>query len=162
MKTFKITCINLAIIGTSSFASFGQQGTVSSGGEASAVDGVVSYSVGQLLVESLSDGTYSVAPGVQQAYEVSELVGLHEVALSNLQLSAFPNPTTDGVTLGISNFSNETVSYTLLDASGRQIMVADVITANTVIDLSSLQTATYFLRVDENERPVKTFKIIKH
>lgn len=162
MKTFKTTCINLAIFGTSSIASFGQQGTVSSGGEASAVDGVVSYSVGQVLVQNLSDGTYSVASGVQQAYEVSELIGLHEMALSNLQLSAFPNPTKDGVTLGITDFSDEKLSYTLLDARGRQIRMAEIYSTNTVIDLSSLEPSSYFLRVDENKRPIKTFKIIKY
>lgn len=162
MKTLKITCVSLAFIGTSSFASFGQQATVSSGGDVNAVDGSVSYSVGQVVVQTLSDGTHSLAPGVQQPYEISDYVGLYEMAMSNLELSAFPNPTTDGITLGISNYAEQSLSYVLLDASGRQIQASNIFTASTVIDLNSLQPATYFLRVDENARPIKTFKIIKH
>ena len=161
MKTLKITCVSLAFIGTSSFASFGQQATVSSGGDVSATDGSVSYSVGQVVVQTLTDGTFSVAPGVQQPYEVSEFIGLYEIAMSNLELSAFPNPTTDGITLGISNYADETLSYVLLDASGRKLQESKIFTASTVIDLNSLQPATYFLRVDENASPIKTFKIIK-
>lgn len=161
MKTLKIKLINLAIIGTSSIAGFAQESVVPTGGDVSSSDGSVSYSVGQVLVERTSDGTYNVTPGVQQAYEVSEVVGLHENVISNLELMAFPNPTTDGVTIGISNFANEALSFVLIDATGRQIQEGVISTANTAVDMASLEPATYFIRVSEDSQPVKTFKIIK-
>jgi len=161
MEKLKIKLINLAIIGTTSIAGFAQESAVATGGDASSSDGSVSYSVGQVLVERTSDGTYNVTPGVQQAYEVSEVVGLHENVISNLELNAYPNPTTDGVTIGIPNFGNEALSFSLIDATGRQIQKGQITSANTSVEMSNLEPATYFIKVSELSQPVKTFKIIK-
>jgi hypothetical protein len=76
-----------------------------SGGDATGTSGTVAYSVGQVVYTSNTGSTGSVAQGVQQSYEIF-MVGIKETEL-NISLSVFPNPTSDNLTLQISNYNHE-------------------------------------------------------
>ena len=102
----------------------------------------------------------SVAQGVQHAYEIFT-VGINETALS-ISLSAFPNPTTENLTLQISDYNNEKLSYQLFDMQGKQLSNGQIVAQQTQIDMNSLPTATYFINVvNQENKKVQSFKIIK-
>ena len=48
-----------------------QQSIITSGGEATGTNGSASYSIGQLITTTTTNGTGSVSAGVQQAFEIS-------------------------------------------------------------------------------------------
>ena len=102
----------------------------------------------------------SVAQGVQQPYEISITTGLNETGI-NLNLSAFPNPTTNYLMLQIDNY-DKALSYQLYDISGKLIESNTVVANSTTIKMEQMQTGTYFLKVTQNNTLVKTFKIIKN
>ncbi len=77
-----------------------QESTNASGGDATGTGGTASYSVGQVVYTTNTGSTGSVAQGVQHAYEIFTL-GIKETEL-NISLTAFPNPTTENLTLQIS------------------------------------------------------------
>jgi hypothetical protein len=82
-----------------------QESVNASGGDATGTSGTVAYSVGQVVYTSNTGSTGSVAQGVQQSYEIF-MVGIKETEL-NISLSVFPNPTSDNLTLQISNYNHE-------------------------------------------------------
>ncbi len=140
-----------------------QESTTASGGEASGDGGTVSYSVGQVVYGTHSGTTGSVSDGIQQAYEISVIIGLEETGI-NLNISAFPNPTTDYLILKIADDAHQESRFTitLYDLNGRVIEQQVVVSNETAIDMASLNAATYILKVNNENQEVKTFKIIKN
>ncbi|MFH2142264.1 MAG: hypothetical protein ABIJ97_07575, partial [Bacteroidota bacterium] len=62
------------------------------GGNASGIEGSVSYSIGQVFFTTNSGTVGSVAQGVQQPFEISVSYGINETEGINLIISTFPNP----------------------------------------------------------------------
>jgi hypothetical protein len=144
-----------------------QQATVAAGGNATGNGGTVSYSIGQVVYTT---ATGSVAQGVQQTYEITAVTGIEEAKGISLEVSAYPNPTTDYLTLnvGVSTSHNEQpMSYKLYDMNGKIIETQKIINENTTIVMSNLLPANYFLTIVKIEggktpQEVKTFKITKN
>jgi len=137
-----------------------QESTNASGGDATGTGGTASYSVGQVVYTTNTGSTGSVAQGVQHAYEIFT-VGIKETELEIL-LTVFPNPTTENLTLQISDYSNEKLSYQLFDMQGKQLSNGQVTAQQTQINMNSLPTATYFVNVvNQENKQVQSFKIIK-
>ncbi len=131
-----------------------------SGGDASGSGGTVAYSVGQVVYTSNSASTGTVDQGVQHAYEIYT-VSIKEIAM-NISLTAFPNPTTENLTLRISDYNNEKLSYQLFDLQGKALNTGQIVGPQTLINMNSLPRATYFLNVlDQENKKVQSFKIIK-
>lgn len=137
-----------------------QEATVATGGEASGVGGSASYSIGQVAYTNFGTNA-SVAQGVQQPFEISTTTGI-EVTKINLKLSAYPNPTSDFLTLEIGTYEWEKLSYQLLDIQGKLLENTQLLNKNTIINMESLPPSTYFLKIIEGNTQIKTFKIIKN
>ena len=116
-----------------------------SGGDATGNGGTVAYSIGQVVYTTNTGSSGSVAQGVQHAYEIFT-VGIKETTL-NISLSAFPNPTTENLTLQISDFNNEKLAYRLFDMQGKLLSNGQVTAQQTQINTSSFPPATYFITV---------------
>ena len=132
-----------------------------SGGEASGAGGTVCYTIGQLAYTKYTGANGSVTEGVQQPYEISVVSGINEAAGINLAVLAYPNPTTDHLTLRIDKVENLNLSYQMYDMKGQLLLKEKIISNETSIVISSLVPATYFVKVLEYKKEIKTFKIIK-
>lgn len=138
-----------------------QESVNASGGDATGGGGTLSYSLGQVVYITNTGGAGSVAQGVQHAYQIFP-VGNMETAI-NISLTAFPNPTTENLTLQISDFENEKLTYQLIDMQGKLIINGQVSARQTQINTSYLASATYFIHVlNQENQKVQTFKIIKN
>ena len=140
-----------------------QESIPASGGEAAGEGGSVSYTVGQIVYHTHTGTTGSVSEGVQQPYEISVITGIEESGIS-LNISAFPNPTTDYLILKIADDAFQETRYTmaLYDVNGRIIKQQFIVANETTIDMADLHPATYLLKVVNDNQEVKTFKIIKN
>ncbi len=138
-----------------------QESVNATGSNASGSGGSVNYSVGQVVYTSNTGTNGSVAQGVQQPYEISVITGIKEAKSTNLSVSAYPNPTTDYLTLSIEEFDISDLSYQLYDVNGK-LLQSEKITGNqTNIAMTNLVPATYFIKVVKHNKQVKMFKIIK-
>ena len=138
-----------------------QESANTSGGDATGTGGAVAYSVGQVVYTTNTGTNGSVAQGVQNAYEIYS-VGIKETAM-NISLTAFPNPTTENLTLQISDFNNEKLMYQLFDMQGKQLSNGQITAQQTQINMNSLPVATYFINVvNQENKKVQSFKIIKN
>jgi hypothetical protein len=136
-----------------------QETVAAAGGEATGIGGIVSYSTGQVVYTVNTGANGSLAQGVQQPYGISTTVGISETAF-NLELSVYPNPTTNYLTLKVEK--TEGLTFQLHDLQGKVIESKTVSSTSTNISLEGQPTATYFLNLVKNNQLVKTFKIIKN
>lgn len=138
-----------------------QESVNSSGGDATGSGGTVAYSVGQVVYTTNTGSTGTVDQGVQHAYEIFT-VGINETAI-DISVAVFPNPTIENLTLQISDYNNEKLSYQLFDMQGKQLSNGQLIAQQTQINMNSLPPATYFINVvNQENKQVQSFKIIKN
>lgn len=99
--------------------------------------------------------------GVQQPYEIITL-GTDEFTEINLLITAFPNPTIDILNLIIVNDKWQDLSCTLADISGKTVSKnLKIASPETSISMQGLNQGIYFLTVNNSNKTIKTFKIIK-
>ena len=138
-----------------------QESANASGGDATGSGGTLAYSIGQIVYTTNTGGSGSVAQGVQHAYELLT-VGITETEL-NISLTAFPNPTTENLTLQISDYNNEKLSYQLFDIQSKQLSNGQVTAQQTQINMNGLPSATYFINVvNQENKIVQSYKIFKN
>lgn len=137
-----------------------QEANVSSGGNANGSNGNISYSVGQVVYTTNTGTTGSVAQGVQQPYEIQTVLGVDNFNI-NLQMMVYPNPTVNLLSLEVKDYDTTAMFYQLFDLNGRLILDNKIATNTTTISLEQYPSAVYLLKVIDNNKEVKTFKIIK-
>ncbi|MFT6441482.1 MAG: hypothetical protein ACJASQ_004281 [Crocinitomicaceae bacterium] len=155
----KKTITSVAFLLLGSGVLHAQDSPTATGGEATGAGGTASYSVGQVVYTTVIGTNGSIAQGVQQPYEISTTVGVNEMSI-NLELSVYPNPTTNYLTLKVED--NSDLNFQLIGLQGTVIENNKVNSNTTTINVENLPTATYFLKVTKNNQIVKTFKIIKN
>jgi hypothetical protein len=145
-----------------SFAkSYSQQSVTASGGNAAGTGGSSSYSIGQTTFTSQTSSGGLITLGVQQPYEIVTL-GNDDFTEINLLMSAYPNPTTDLLTLVVSDDKWTDLSYQLFDINGKIVSkLQKMTTSETSVSMQELQQGIYFLAVNSENKTIKTFKIIK-
>jgi len=142
-----------------------QETLPAAGGNAAGSGGSVSYSVGQVVYITNSGTNGSVAQGVQQPFEISLITGLEDVKGINLTVSVYPNPATEFVTLKVDAsvmLSKQSMSYQLYDFSGKLLESKKMEGDETSISMRNLPPATYFIKVTEGNKQIKSFKIVKN
>jgi hypothetical protein len=136
-----------------------QESPTSTGGEATGTGGTASYSIGQVVYTTATGTNGSVEQGIQQPFEISTVLGINETTV-NLELSVYPNPTTNYLTLKAEKIDN--LNYQLLDMLGRVIKRKKMVSNSSNISLEGQPTSIYFLNVVKDNKIIKTFKIIKN
>ena len=162
-KQIKLSAVLLLGLGLTGLQA--QESINATGGNASGSGGSVSYSVGQIVYTTNIGTNGSVANGVQQPFEISVVTGLEEATGIMLSLTAYPNPTTDYLTLSIdasTKLSIQSMSYQLYDMQGKLIQNEKITGKQTSIVMSNLIPATYFVKVIQKNKELKTFKIVKN
>ena len=159
-KRLKLSAVLLLGLGLTGLQA--QTSVNATDGDVSGSGGSVSYSVGQVVYTTHTGTSGSVAEGVQQPYDISVVTGLEEAQSINLSVTAYPNPTTDYLTLRIDEFEISNLSFQLYDMNGKLLQNEKITGNQTSIVMSNLLPATYFVKVIQGNKEVKTFKIIKN
>ncbi|EAZ94962.1 putative glycosyl hydrolase (putative secreted protein) [Flavobacteria bacterium BAL38] len=88
-------------------------------------------------------------------------LGITENTTDSILTITYPNPTSDYVMLSITDSALTDLSYSLFDISGKALANGKITAADTKIEMGNLPLATYILKVNQNNKELKTFKIIK-
>jgi len=131
------------------------------GGNATGNGGSVSYTVGQIIYNTISGTNGSVTQGVQQPYEISVITAIRNTEEINLECSVYPNPTKGLTKLVFKLPDYENMRFRLYDINGVLISDKKVESRETEISLENLSSSVYFLKVFKNNIEVKVFKIVK-
>ena len=130
---------------------YAQQAVLPAGGQVQGSDGCVSFSIGQIAVES--------GEGVQIPFEIYAL----NLSVDDIQLNvaAYPNPTSSMLILDLALSDYSQCSYRLYDANGKLVLSNKIEGSRTEIDMSKLVAGIYFLQVLNGERQLAYYKIVK-
>lgn len=157
MRFFLLSTLSLLVGQVGAWA---QESINASGAELSGNTGTISYSIGQVVYHTQAMPGATFAEGVQQPYEIYTISGV-EIPEIVLQMSTYPNPTTDYLNLSVGNYNREKLTLQLFDVAGKLLLEETISEPNTVVDMNRFAMATYYLTITDNQKPIKTFKIIK-
>src|SRR5665648_610915 len=96
----------------------GQQTIPATGENATGSGGSVSYTVGQIIFNTISGTTGTVAQGVQQPYEISVVTTIENARDITLECTVYPNPTRGKIKLIVESLDNENLRIRLYDING--------------------------------------------
>lgn len=170
MRKTKGGCRKVKVLGVTTLLTFtffhfavsAQESINATGGNATGSGGSVSYSIGQVAYQTHTGTNGSVVEGVQQPFEISVVTAIEEAIGITFNISAYPNPAKQFLTLEIKDFDPTGLTCQLFDMSGKMLDYVKIADTLMSIDLSGLVPAIYFVRVVQNNNEIKTFKIIKN
>lgn len=157
---YKSLFLYLAAVLGLSFSLHSQSNFVATGSNQTGTTGSVSMTVGQVLYTSHTSSGGSVNGGVQQVYTIEIIDGIEQEKV-NLNLTAYPNPTTENVWIRIESAVEKALSYIIMENSGKIVSESEINETETEVDMSQLANGSYFLMVKEGQQNIKTFKIQK-
>ncbi|MCX8522544.1 T9SS type A sorting domain-containing protein [Chryseobacterium formosus] len=137
-----------------------QKAVLATGSNATGSNGSLSYSVGQ--IDYYNKGSNSqIMEGVQQAYEITTLSTNETSATDKKDILLYPNPFKDFVFLDFTTNDYKNSEYQLFDSSGKLLKEEKIKESKSEFNFSTLPSAMYIIRVNQNGKNLKTFKIIK-
>lgn len=157
----KTTLFTLSLFLMSFSMQVSGQETLNTGGiNTSGNTGNVSASLGQIFYETTSSSAGNIAAGVQQSYEITPTLGVNITEIS-LNLTIFPNPTTDILNLKIGFKDYNKYRYDIFDNSGKLLISQPILEPQTQIIMNSYPASLYLLKVSKEGKSIKIFKVLK-
>ncbi|MCD9853725.1 T9SS type A sorting domain-containing protein [Epilithonimonas sp. JDS] len=136
-----------------------QTAVLATGTTAAGAAGSVAYSVGQVAY-SQKGANLEVTEGVQQPYEITTL-DVDDESIMEKNILLYPNPVRDflNVDFGKENFHNS--RYSLFDPQGKLIKTGNLTQKKTELDMTRFPSSVYIIQIFQDNKNIKTFKIIK-
>lgn len=137
------------------------QVVISSNGDSKTVGGMeVSWTIGEVIIETFTGNTAIVTQGFHQPG--LSVTAVTEVLFPEMEISLFPNPTADILSLQFSEYI-EGLRYILLDVTGKVLENKQILAADVRISMSPYAKGAYILKViDDSLQNIQTFRVIRH
>jgi len=136
---------------------YAQQTISSGGGDLASNDVKIAFTIGELAIKTHTNTSFIIEEGTQHSSSITNSVIEEDEYM--LQVSTYPNPTTDYLVLKITSNDPEYTgsSWMLLDATGKALMQRSGLQAGIHrIDLPTLSTGIYFLNVWDDQQTTNT------
>lgn len=141
------------------YALFSQEVISSAGATQQAAGYVLSWTIGEPVIQTLSSGPNILTQGFHQSKLIITAIG--EIPEQNILITVFPNPTHEFAIVKFNNQPKQN-TYKLFDSTGRVLEWRIINSTETQVDLIRFAKGTYFLKVfQDDNQPIQTFKIIK-
>ncbi len=120
---------------------------------------LLDWSIGECITATHSTGTYVLTQGFHQnTYVVSKVEDLR----SDILISVYPNPTSDFISVDFKSSAGHLSVITITDINGKVLQQTKVINKIGEFDFSVYAKGVYFLTVKQDNKLIKSFKIIKN
>jgi Secretion system C-terminal sorting domain len=151
----------LTVVATGvAMSSLSQSACLSAGGDASGAGGSISFSIGQVDYVAVNGANGSVFQGVQQPFELFDIIGVAEVGATST-MSVFPNPATTSVQVMVNGDLGNTY-LDLYDAVGKLISTTRITSLQTNLDLQDMANGIYFMKLRKSSgEELESIKLIK-
>ncbi len=161
-KTFcLVSVLTLLFLLQGPFQAFAQQAVTSGGGTVTGSGGSLTVSIGQVVYTAHKSTAGSVIQGVQQPYEISSL-GIEPADQAySLSFQAFPNPSGGLLILKGEVPPGKKVMWQLIDAEGKVLDSGKILANETQVDMGKRPPGSYFVKLVQGNKVVRSFKIIK-
>lgn len=141
-----------------SISIFAQDVISAQGDEYSGTNLSVSFTIGEVVIDSYEGSTYSITQGFHQPI-LDFATGITFSEISGV--SVFPNPTSDFINLSFENIESDLI-YEVYDAKGKLYTQQRIYDTNTIVSLKEFASGAYMLFIREkNTAKFNSYKIIK-
>ena len=158
-KTFSKFIIVSAFMALISGFANAQQVISSSGSTLKSSTGSLSFTVGELVIDTKNAGATTITQGFHQTKLT--ITAMNVLRQQNFSISAFPNPTSDFVNLKIEKGEIRDIEFILFDLQGKVLSNRKIESTNTEVSFSGYNSGNYLLKVTQKGKEIQTFKIIK-
>lgn len=117
----------------------------------------IDFSVGELMISTLSTNQVVVTQGFHQSFKAT--ITTLEPSNFPIEVSVFPNPTSDYINISTEDFSDE-IAYRLYNING-VLISQGTFSKNTKLSINSYTKGFYqLLLTNSNQQLIQTFKIL--
>lgn len=123
----------------------------------------VSWTLGEIAVETLESSSIILTQGFQQGYY--EITSVDGPVMSNLDLKVYPNPATDHIYISLKSDEVKSALIEIYNIDGKLVLNEkwEYIDGPYKIDINGFGSSQYILRIsDSSGKLLQTYKIIKH
>ena len=136
-----------------------QQVVATAGEQFSNINGSISFTIGEGVASTLTDGDKTLTQGFHQT--TISITVFKDSEASDFSMTAFPNPATHAVTLKTNQEIISGLKYLMTDQGGKLVLQKKIESDETVIPVEQLPAGVYILKIQDNLKELKSFKIIK-
>jgi len=131
----------------------------SSGGHAQGEGLTISWTLGEMAIETLQNDNLILTQGFHQTDLI--VTSIYEAKWLDLLVNAFPNPVKKQLTVSVLEGATDNIRFGLADLQGSLLLEGELKGRETNIDLATFMPGIYFLTLSIKGEQVKTFRIIK-
>jgi hypothetical protein len=130
-------------------------------------NGSLSFTVGELVVETHTDGNGNALGGgfTNGSTSSTTVTSVQQPDEEKLMVNVYPNPTADMLTLDVQHIDVDAYTITIFDVSGKQVYTANHsgISGRININLSSFESGTYLLNLISNKQEtLGTYQVVRN
>ena len=153
-----IYLLMLLIVSVTSNAQTIEREVVSSNGNFySNSAGQLSTTLGEPVISTVNNGTNELTQGFQQTKIT--VTGIEDYQ-TEFNMNVYPNPVSEQVTIEIKEIK-EAISFSIYTTEGKLIMTSKLTELQTKLNIEGFAKGNYFLNITEQNKIIKTYKIIK-
>ncbi len=153
--------LNLIFVGVlmATFSLSAQEVITAQGDYFTASNGSLSWTLGEPITETFSNGSNDLTQGFQQTKLIATLVNN---ITSNINIQLYPNPVANYLTINLGFGFKTGIYYNLMDNQGKLIKIALLKNTKSVVDFSTYAKGVYLLNISSKDNQIiKTYKVIK-
>ena len=144
-----------------------QEVVTTAGSHGETTSGSLSWTVGEPVIETITDGTNTLTQGFQQSKLT--VTAISDLKVPGIELSVYPNPTNSFLSIEVKTDKQRDLLLSLFDLNGRLILQKKMAGNKQTINMQNYKSGTYILKVmlekDSSRKDtmhcVSTFSIIK-
>ena len=130
------------------------------GGTATAAGTEVSWTIGEPVIATVSDGTTTLTQGFHQSKLM--VTAVNDIQITGVEIKVYPNPTSDFVIIHFNKLIDH-LTYWLFDFNGKIIEQKNISGNDIKVNMTNCAEGSYLLRISyKKKQPLQTFKIMKH
>jgi len=122
--------------------------------------GSLSWTIGEPVIETITDGTNTLTQGFQQSKLT--VTAINDLKVSGIELSVYPNPTNSFLSIEVKTDKQKDLLLSLFDLNGRLILQKKMAGNKQTIKMQNYKPGTYILKVTEANKEIRTYQIVKH
>jgi hypothetical protein len=164
-KSIILLGVYLLLVNINYAQSIAPQSVNSGGTKMTQANVSLSFTLGELVVLSQTDSNGNTLGGGFTAGATLTTASIQETDASMLDVSVFPNPTSDLVNIRINHSNIVQVVVSITDLQGKEMYIGKYAGISNVIGINtaSYATGTYVMSLKNlNNQVFGTYKIIKH
>ncbi|MBN2761466.1 MAG: T9SS type A sorting domain-containing protein, partial [Bacteroidales bacterium] len=119
----------------------------------------IDWTLGEVIIETLADNDAMLTQGFHQPVLIISAV--QELEMPDMEITVFPNPVSDRVTIKTENMIQDKFSYTLTDMNGKILKQEKMHSQEVEIPFVDYAPSVYYLIIHNGEQKINTYKIIK-